>query len=248
MQLAPLSTSLNTQISVNIYTHVRTHTDTYTDKRRCNFRCHSSARFTAYATNHPPSRLLPLSRTSNNSFNFKQSSYFNSLRLRGQHLGDMHSNNNSNTNNGNTMPGRATPLDAWGASALGASACAFCLTLSRTGVWWAHECGLCVCVRVCICMCLYYTHPRTQTHACTAHTHDYQNVRHLSFNLIWLHLLSFVRLRLCLRHFLCISLRFSTLSLPFLVVCVSCCCCFFVPFLCVRFHAKASTPASKRAI
>lgn len=90
----------------------------------------------------------------------------------------------------------------------------------------AWVCLVCVCVYLHVL--ILYTPSHTHTLTFTAHTHDYQNVRHLSFNLIWLHLLSFVRLRLrsrlrlCLRyrHFLCCSLRFSTLSLPFLHVCV----------------------------
>lgn len=107
-----------------------------------------------------------------------------------------------------------------------------------------HECVACVCL--CVFACAYIIHTLAHTQTCTAHTHDYQNVRHLSFNLIWLHLLSFVRLRLrsclrlCLRyrHFLCFSLHFSTLSLPFPDMCVSRCCCFLFPFFVFAFTRR----------
>lgn len=55
----------------------------------------------------------------------------------------------------------------------------------------AQACGehmsvACVCVCVCVFACAYIIHTlaHRHTHACTAHTYDYQNVRHLSFNLI----------------------------------------------------------------
>lgn len=190
MQLAPLSTSLNTQISVNIYTHVRTHrhTHTHTDKRRCNFRCHSRARFTAYATNLPltipPSRLLPLSLA---PATIRSISSNQVILIHYAYAGNTWETCTATTTATPTMatqcrvgPRPLTPEGRrhWGqvhvhfASRCLAQACGERMSVSR------------VCVCVCVFACAYIIHTLAHTQTCTAHTHDYQNVRHLSFNLI----------------------------------------------------------------
>lgn len=187
MQLAPLSTSLNTQISVNIYTHVRTHrhTHTHTDKRRCNFRCHSRARFTAYATNLPPtippSRLLTPATIRSISSN-------QVILIHYAYAGNTWETCTATATTATpTMatqcrvgPRPLTPEGRrhWGqvhvhfASRCLAQACGERMSVSR------------VCVCVCVFACAYIIHTLAHTQTCTAHTHDYQNVRHLSFNLI----------------------------------------------------------------